>query len=441
MLLFLAGAVALFARANDSPTGIQNNLSCSFDSDTAWLCLGEVHRLQLNTSGGSGPLTFIWQESGKPAAPGTAQSWYDFTPTAVGFDTLQVMVSDPVAGQCTSSIILATLGNCVWPGDANGNGIANHIDLLNIGRGMGLMGPARPDAHTNWIGQASHSWGQLAPDGADYTHADADGDGTIHLIDIQAIHQNYTFTPAATQPSSGSGPVFYLEFSDTTVSSGDTLYIDIMLGDAQHPVDSLYGLAFSLTFEDWLIDSGSVQLDLGGSWLGTEGLDMTGFARDFSQFGQIDIAMTRIDQVERNGYGRAAGIIVIIEDIVGKNSEDVAANIGIGGVQLESFDGRPRDVSVRSTPLSVGVEEKIHQDLGAIIFPNPAKSSINIRAPGTIIQQVSVFSPDGKKLLDHIPESRRANTQLTLPEAVSGYCFLTIQTNKGLIHRPLFITN
>jgi hypothetical protein len=441
LLLLLAGAIAMFAKANDSPDGTDNILSCTFDSDTVWVCLGESYDIQVNSSGGTGQFSYVWTEGSKPSGPATSQSFYTFTPTAVGFDTLHVTVTDQASEQCSSSLILATLGDCVWPGDANGNGIANHVDLLNIGRGMGLVGPPRPDAHTNWVGQASHSWGQVAPDGADYTHSDADGDGTIHLLDIQAIHNNYTFTPATTQPSSGSGPAFFLEFSDSTVSAGDTLAIDIMLGDVQNPADSLYGLAFSLTFDDWLIDSGTVQLDLSTSWLGTNGTDLTGFARDFSRAGQIDIAITRLNQLEQNGYGRVAGIIVVIEDIVGKKEVVVANNIELGGVHVEAFDGRQRQVRIRNVSPSVGIEESLAQDLDFSIFPNPAISSFTIDVPGTVIEKVELFSIEGKRLFDFLPENRSEKARITVPQSIKGYCFLKIQTSEGLINKSILITN
>lgn len=441
LLLLLLGSLAMFAKANDSPDGTDSNLTCSFNSDTIWVCVGESFNVQVNTTGGTGSLSYVWKEGSNPANPATAQSSYTFTPTAIGYDTLHVNVTDQASEQCSSSIILASLANCVWPGDANGNGIANHVDLLNIGRGMGLMGPPRPDAHTNWIGQASHSWGQLAPDGADFTHADADGDGTIHLLDIQAIHNNYTFTPAATQPSTGSGPAFYLEFSDSTVSSGDTLEIDVMLGDVQNPADSLYGLAFSLTFANWSIDSGSVQLDLSNSWLGTNGTDLTGLARDFSNAGQVDIAITRLNQQERNGYGKVVGIIVVIEDIVGKKEAIVANNIGLGGVQVEAFDGRQRQVRVQTTSPSVGIDNELAQNIDFSIFPNPAKSSFMIDAPGTVIESVKIYSIEGKELFDFLPSTRNEKARITVPESVKGYCLLKIKTSKGLINRPVLITN
>jgi hypothetical protein len=439
--MLLAGALASFVKANDGPSGVQSTLTCSFDVDTAWLCIGESFGAQLNTSGATGSTSYIWKEGSKPSMPSSSQSWYDFIPTATGFDTLSVTVSDQAGEQCSSTIILATLGNCVWPGDANGDGIANHFDLLNIGRGMGLMGPPRPDAHTNWIGQASHSWGQLAPGGADYTHADADGDGTIHLQDIQAIHSNYTFIQAATQPTVGTGPAFYLEFSDSTVSSGDTLVIDVMLGDAANPADSVYGLAFSLNFADWLIDSGSVQLDMTGSWLGTDGVNMTGFARDFSQAGQVDVALTRIDQQEQRGQEKLIGIVVVIEDIVGKKAAVVADNISLGNVRAEAFDGRQRQVVIRAPQISVGLGSRLASELDISIFPNPATSSFNIDVPGAMIQSVEIIGLNGKKLNEFLPTTNQSKAQFMVPEGLNGLFALKISTSKGLITKPLLITN
>ncbi|NNE29615.1 MAG: Ig-like domain-containing protein, partial [Saprospiraceae bacterium] len=48
--------------------------------------------------------------------------------------------------------------NCVWPGDANDNGVVDIVDLLAIGYCTGEVGTSRVEASTNWFGQYSDDW-------------------------------------------------------------------------------------------------------------------------------------------------------------------------------------------------------------------------------------------------------------------------------------------
>lgn len=441
-ILLFAFAFLGFAHAHEGPTSTQADLVCSFASDTFWVCVGETYRINPQVSGGVSPYTYSWGDGTSPGTPGNA--YLDILHSSVGTDTVELVVTDLLGEQCTSTIIVQSLGDCVWPGDANGNGIANHVDLLNIGRGMGFKGPLRPLGHTNWIGQATHAWGTHAPDGADFAHADADGDGEVHMLDIDAILKNYTFTPAISQTTGNQGPPFVLEYSDSTVSAGDTLYISVMLGDSANPVDSVYGLAFSITYDTWLVDSGSVTLDLNGSWLGQDGVDMTGMAQDFAQAGQLDVAVTRLDQAERAGYGKAVGIIVTIEDIVGKTSQDVLGAIRLSGIQLEKFNGNQRDVHVDPSLLSGGIDVGLienNDESGVEIFPNPAKSSINITSDKGYIQSLRLYNALGQQVTAMVTSNRSQNLRWKFPQGLNGSFYLKIKTSEGLQTRPLTIIN
>ncbi|MGZ5282485.1 MAG: hypothetical protein ACXWEY_09440 [Bacteroidia bacterium] len=48
------------------------------------------------------------------------------------------------------SVRVIVNNDCVWPGDANRDGIVNHLDVLEIGVGFGANGLARTDTSTNW---------------------------------------------------------------------------------------------------------------------------------------------------------------------------------------------------------------------------------------------------------------------------------------------------
>ncbi|MFK7969842.1 MAG: T9SS type A sorting domain-containing protein [Bacteroidia bacterium] len=436
----LLSVIGLEARTIDSPASIQSDLTCSLPLDTFWICTGETIRVQAQVQGGTSPYTYQWGASPNPGQ--SDSSFLDISHTNPGIDTLFFTVIDQLNDTSQCSAIVQSLGNCVWPGDANGNGIANHVDVLNIGRGMGFMGPERPLRHTNWIGQASHSWGTHAPDGADYTHADADGDGLIHEIDIASIAKNYTFTPAPVSPPSSQGTPIRLVLSDTTVQEGDTVRIDIMLGDAFNRADSVYGLAFSLTFDDWIIDSGSVDLDLSNSWLGQENTDLIGFSKDFPQAGQIDIAVTRTDQAMRGGYGAIGGLTITIDDIIGKTDKPVDIRLSLSNVTLEAFNGNAIDVAVRPSLLTVGLEPSLAEPaVGLELYPNPASGLMKFAIEQGFIEQLEVYDIFGKKVAHINITNPVSEYQWNIPEGLSGAYMIRLETSRGTIQRTALITN
>ncbi|MFM2226615.1 MAG: hypothetical protein RJA07_2817, partial [Bacteroidota bacterium] len=110
-------------------------------------------------------------------------------------DTITIMVTD--ANGCTASstdtIKLST--DCVWPGDANSDLVADNLDIFPIGLLNGTTGPVRNNASLVWIDQPATPFGTSASGFTiDAKHADCNGDGIIDGNDTTAILQNYGLT-------------------------------------------------------------------------------------------------------------------------------------------------------------------------------------------------------------------------------------------------------
>ncbi len=81
----------------------------------------------------------------------------------------------------------------VWPGDANNDGIVNHLDFATVSYYLGL-GPntkqmrsfKREPASTLWAPQPVIAW-----DTAAATYTDCDGNGEVNMIDNLVISYNY----------------------------------------------------------------------------------------------------------------------------------------------------------------------------------------------------------------------------------------------------------
>ncbi len=82
--------------------------------------------------------------------------------------------------------------DCVWPGDFDNNGIADHRDYLTWGVMNGLMGSAR-NGLVSWRGQYSEDWNQEVS-GINAKHGDGDGNGIVSLRDIDINSANFLET-------------------------------------------------------------------------------------------------------------------------------------------------------------------------------------------------------------------------------------------------------
>jgi len=82
---------------------------------------------------------------------------------------------------------------CVWPGDSDHNGIANHADIIPIGLAKGFMGEKRLDP-PRWSEQISSDWNKKLWSNLEVKHADCDGDGSVALSDENLIKANLNQT-------------------------------------------------------------------------------------------------------------------------------------------------------------------------------------------------------------------------------------------------------
>ena len=100
-----------------------------------------------------------------------------------------------VIGEChdtASTTIHVTIDTtCVWPGDMNNDGMVNIYDLIAWHYKINATDAARDSTGIEWQGYSALPWplnlfGWLNPQ-----YIDADGNGTINTIDIDALYQNY----------------------------------------------------------------------------------------------------------------------------------------------------------------------------------------------------------------------------------------------------------
>lgn len=330
----------------------QGTLSLSFDETEIHHCSGEAITLTPIINGGIAPYQVQW------STDGMGGSWFvaaalTFTPTTSP-TIVQSVVSDDLGNTDTVSITIHVHPECVWPGDVNGDGIANNADILNIGRSYGISGFTRPAAHLNWMGQAAPAWPLSFPTGVNYAHADANGNGYIDSTDILGILHNY-YTPQTqgNTTSGGQGAPLFVDIPMTPVLPGDTVKASIILGTQAIPADSIYGLTFSVKYSGYQIDSGSVKINYSNSWMGSPSSNVVTIDKAFYADQQVDVGIVRIDNLPVTGYGRVADIIVIVDEIIGKQAGIETIDFFIDNVSLIGPSGNILPITTPTTQLSI----------------------------------------------------------------------------------------
>jgi hypothetical protein len=352
--------------------------------------------------------------------------------------------------------------DCIWPGDANGDGSANQYDLLNIGLGFGSTGPPRtifpvPEDPIFWAPSVNTNWNQ-AVGAVNYKHLDCDGNGVINEEDLLAIQKNYS--PATSLPNKsteGAVPISldvassidYQPDSSTRVS----ILTELNIGSLQLPVEDLHGLAFRLRFPDQPFRVASIQI-------ATEDTDLLGAEDEVLLLSKrisegerqdfLDLAISKKNTVGSNGFGQAVSIRIISADIIELISSPATEfKVAIEGLLMIDSEGDtlqydlPLDTACVNFIENISTSSRNEQLPGASlqIMPNPTTGSVLVRAQSGIeLQQYRLVNMAGQVVkigeLGGLTQAR-----IELYGQRPGWYFLTIQTDKGYMTQRVLKVN
>jgi hypothetical protein len=329
----------------------------------------------------------------------------------------------------------------VWPGDANTDNVANHLDLLNIGIAFGASGPARENRGIEWRGIPTADWDQFFADGVNYKHADTNGDGMIDANDAEAIVRNYGRThgqPRAVAPLPGADfdPPVFVEFPESgELPSGAAFEAPVHLGSEDAPVFDIYGLAFTVQFDPELFVPESIEVVFPTTWFGQPGVNAIALYRSFASEGFIEIALSRTDQNQVSGHGPICMIRGIIDDIAG-----IKGKVSIG-------DMVAIDLHKNHIPLSGLVSEVeipmlgenpspgfIDARRGLRLFPNPTDGTVRILSRHQLaVEWAEVLDAQGQML-----GQRRFNvTEIALDDLPEGVYILRLKLGEHIVHEKV----
>lgn len=336
---------------------------------------------------------------------------------------------------------------CVWPGDADANGLADNNDLLAIGLGYGTTGTARTQQGIDWYGHGSSDWTDTLASGTNYKHIDCDGNGTINANDTFAIIQNYGQVHAKTDdmPAWRSAiPALYIDLVPDTSRAGDTLIGYLSLGDTAIPVSNLYGLTFTVNYDPNVVDSSKTSAAFGNSWLGTA-TDKISIAKDLKLNGQLKCAITRIDHATRSGSGQIGQVSFVIttDNINGSHLSYYNMHVWLSDITMIDNNGNILDINPGQDSSQVefeptGISEFGIRNAEFRIQPNPANDAVQVIVNEELLGgEIRLLDIEGRVLLTKTITT--TNDKLQTTNLSTGIYLVKVKTEKGILTKRLVL--
>lgn len=347
----------------------------------------------------------------------------------------------------TPALISVSDNPFVHPGDTNLDGEVNHFDLLNIGLGYGNSGADRNNATLNWQEQPTGDWSQESPRShVNYKHFDTDGNGLIELNDAKAIQTNWgllwdnELNPPDPIDIREEGAPLYVK-TNTIFPDNQPVTFDIILGEANNNAENVYGIAFSITYDEAL-SAADMSARFDNSWLGQVGKDLLVLQKNNPAAHRIDVALVRNDGQNRSGAGAIGQLHFTAPAYTGDApaGTDTIAMLPfqVENVRAIDFAEIEQPTTPMETTAVVDVSTGINNPALAHqvkIFPNPASDILHIQTSALTIQRVEIFNAQGQLLQRY----NNAATQIFTSHLPTGMYALRILTNEGFLVKPFVI--
>ena len=343
---------------------------------------------------------------------------------------------------------LCAAQDCVWPGDGNNDGIANMLDLLQLGRTIGEFGLARTNPTVNWYGQFSSEWGKSSfGSNLDFKYADADGNGEVNESDLTSLDNHYDLTHAVhpdINPYEKTYPLVLVPTTTGPYSAGDLVTFDLELGQVGAEAINMYGFTYAFAYNSTLVNAGSISVDFDeSSWIYTNNnspvLTMT---KNLELQERVDAGLTRTNGYSVSGRGKVATISFIIDDDLDPQfaSRYIPIEIGLEEIISQDENGNYFVLPDFRTEviLDTGGFDEPTSDEDLIVYPNPTDQFLTIHLNGQgFMTEVSIFNIAGLEVF-HLDNLQWERAQLSVNDYAEGMYILQAKISDGTVINKKF---
>lgn len=336
------------------------------------------------------------------------------------------------------------LGRAIWPGDVDNNGIVDQYDMLTLGLEIPQNGiRPRKNASLEWAPQEVGTLFYPFINSKEFWNTD--GNGEINLNDTLAIHLNWgkTVPNRKIQPRTARDTFsFPLSLHVDTLRNRREIEIPITLGSADIPIPNAYGLTFSINYGSGIGKAARISIDFSKSFFKQENRPIPNrpiFSREILAYmrkdtleNKLHVVVSRLKKYPITGYGEIARIKLTVEDLI--FIEPFLKNLHIDprSIMMIDQDNKPIPVAPVSGEIRLISDiEQIFQDPldhKLTIYPTPCDDILHLQYGDLIIQNISIFSQDGK-LVQQFPQfNQREIDTSPLP---NGTYQLYIESTEG----------
>jgi len=411
--------------------------------------------------------SLAWSFNGEAVSGGTEGSaWLAIMPA----DTTEVCLSVWNEAGCSDTFCLhvyedspdAMCNNtdCIYPGDANGDRLANIYDLSNIGYGFGLTGPERelfpdPSNPILWAPNFGEDW-ETSINNVDFKHADCDGNGVIDEADVAAIQENYLPAFETANPPTPGAPPVYLQFDTTEIvvseSSPDFINFSagVYIGTDDLPVEDLHSMAFHILYPYSLTVTHSITAQYNEDAFFGPPEELLEVQQDLADYeiGRYDLAWSRRNSNGEDGDGRVATMNFIISSdiIMGRSEPETSFDILVDGVVLidSNRDTIAHDLTHNSVLTIYDESTTSQQEVDPSnqpfkLFPNPATDELYLELPNRFQKGLlEIRDTQGRKVLQQQLDGPLRNG-LNISGFTPGLYWVSIWADGQQLSRKLLV--
>lgn len=314
------------------------------DADTAdstsiaWHFFGQPNYTLNVNAGQHESATFTWATDSAMVSPNPYLLYVSVKDNACPFYGFQTYVYKIYVNQCIT--------NDVWPGDANSDLSCDMYDILPIGLAYGATGPVRAGASLTWVAQPATAWANAIASGVNFKHADCDGNGVVDSTDLFAITLNFgsahSKNGAFTDPYVNGLADLSVAYSASVVAPGTPVTATINLGSASIPMTDIYGITYTLNYDQNMFQQGSVNFNTNNSFVGNASNSVK-LIQGVPDYGNLKVGMVRIDHNNAQGSGEIAQLNFIANPFI---QGDVTFNMSFNSVKIITNTGSTIPVNV-----------------------------------------------------------------------------------------------
>ncbi|MEM6396571.1 MAG: T9SS type A sorting domain-containing protein [Bacteroidota bacterium] len=352
-----------------------------------------------------------------------------------------------------SAALEACNEDCVWPGDANADGVVDLGDMLTLGRYMGTYGNARDGDPLIWCPQNSVDWGESTASGVDLKHVDTDGNRFIDHRDTALIRQHLGLAHQI-RPSRPMLESFDVNLvGDIFAEPGEIVELDIVIGPTISDyigTEDLVGFRLPFDYDPEFIDATSISVDfLDQAWVSYDSPVISMTTNDEEE-GQFEAVYSRTNGSPTSGLGSVGTMYIGTEDLVGFRPGDDPITVTIGGGEATVMTGAGflGSVNIQPFELTIVPRPEVDEDLSQeeiqaeliedlLAYPNPTSGALNVHLnSGRQFTDLDITDLHGRVVQSH--NSLETNhLVIDLSGLANGIYSLRVTTPDGVVTRKL----